>query len=59
VSVLLDGDTAVKVDQPSDVAGRMDTGAAVNVVLVDDEVMVADPASPPAPNVPMTASVDS
>jgi putative spermidine/putrescine transport system ATP-binding protein len=48
VSVLLDGDTAVKVDQPSDVASRLTTGSAVDIVLVEDEVMVADPLVAPA-----------
>jgi putative spermidine/putrescine transport system ATP-binding protein len=59
VSVLLDGDTAVKVDQPSDVASRMATGSAVDVLLVDDEVMVTDPGVPSASPVPVKASVDS
>jgi putative spermidine/putrescine transport system ATP-binding protein len=58
VSILLDGDTAVKVDQPSDVASRLDTGSAVEVHLVEDEVMVANPAVASAPSVPVAASVD-
>jgi ABC-type Fe3+/spermidine/putrescine transport system ATPase subunit len=58
VSVLLDGDTAVKVDQPSDVASRLDTGAAVEVHLIEDEVMVANPGIRMEPAVPVPASVD-
>jgi putative spermidine/putrescine transport system ATP-binding protein len=42
VHVLLDGDTAVSIDQPSDVASHIDMGAAVDVTLVDDEVMIGE-----------------
>jgi putative spermidine/putrescine transport system ATP-binding protein len=61
ISVLLDGDTAAKVDQPSDVAGRFEIGAAVDVTLVEDEAMVTDrvqPAVPAALPARLTASVD-
>jgi putative spermidine/putrescine transport system ATP-binding protein len=61
VSVLLDGDTAVKVDQPSDTASRIPTGTAVEVTLLDDEVMVADPvggADAPVAALSMTAAED-
>jgi putative spermidine/putrescine transport system ATP-binding protein len=57
VSVLLDGDTAVKVDQPSDVASRIPTGAAVEIILEDDEVMVADPVGAAAAPTPVVSAV--
>jgi putative spermidine/putrescine transport system ATP-binding protein len=59
VGVLLDGATAVKIDQPSHLAARLETGSAVEVTLVEDEVMVA-PATTASPvsasySVPATA----
>jgi putative spermidine/putrescine transport system ATP-binding protein len=58
VGVLLDGDTAVKVDLASDVAGRIPAGAAVEVTLVDDEVMVTDPTGTSGPALPAPAPAD-
>jgi hypothetical protein len=45
------------VDQPSDVAATLATGAAVEVTLVDEEVMVTDPRDDAIPVMPLV--VDS
>jgi putative spermidine/putrescine transport system ATP-binding protein len=59
VGVLLDGDTAVLIDMPSEAASHIDMGAAVEVTLVDDEVMVGDATSSPSRStVPVGASAD-
>jgi putative spermidine/putrescine transport system ATP-binding protein len=53
VAVLLGEDTLVSVDQPSEVAAALATGSAVEVTLLDEQVMVTDPRDDVIPLMPL------
>jgi putative spermidine/putrescine transport system ATP-binding protein len=53
VAVLLGENTLVSVDQPSDVAAALATGSAVEVTLLDEQVMVTDPRDDAIPVMPL------
>jgi putative spermidine/putrescine transport system ATP-binding protein len=56
VAVILDGDTAVSIDWPSEVASHIELGAAVEVALIGDEVMIGEAMSSAGASAPLAGS---
>jgi putative spermidine/putrescine transport system ATP-binding protein len=59
VSVMIEGETTVLVDRPSDEMASVDIGAAVDVTIVDREVLVSSAPGPSAEPTAVAASAES